>query len=214
MSPGVPRQCDGNPSIQDAFYPQIIVCTDVLKEGEDLHLFCDQVVHYGVAWTSGDLEQRIGRVDRFFSQIERRLCEQKGSEDVKTGHPLPYLADTLEKQQIEQVHARVQDADKILDNFDFSKRAESKEIVIGDDPVTREEIPGPPSGDDHPFAEVPRHLPGKGMKIVRHREKDGERLAQSFHEGSRLIMEYLKTQGAIFEGDLAEDPVFYAQPIP
>jgi hypothetical protein len=192
------------------FYPQVIVCTDVLKEGEDLHVFCDQVVHYGVAWTSGDLEQRIGRVDRFFSQIERRLCEQKGSADVKLGIHYPYLDDTLEKQQIDHVHARVQDAEMILDNFDLSKRGESKELVIGDDPVTREEMPAPASSDDHPFADVGRHLPDKGMKIIRHYQKDGEYLAKSFHEGSRLIMEYLKTQGAILEGDLAEDPVFYA----
>ena len=54
-------------------FPRVIVCTDILKEGVDLHLFCDRVLHYGVAWTSGDLEQRVGRVDRFFSQIERRL---------------------------------------------------------------------------------------------------------------------------------------------
>lgn len=47
-------------------HPAVIVCTDILKEGEDLHLFCDDVMHYGIAWTSGDLEQRVGRVDRYF----------------------------------------------------------------------------------------------------------------------------------------------------
>ena len=33
-------------------HPNILVCTDVLKEGVDMHLFCDRVEHYGVAWTS------------------------------------------------------------------------------------------------------------------------------------------------------------------
>ena len=75
------------------FYLQITVCTDVLKEGEDLHTFCDQVVHYGIAWTSGILEQRIGRVDRFFSQIERRLCQQRGAAGIKLGIYHPYLDD-------------------------------------------------------------------------------------------------------------------------
>lgn len=87
-------------------YPNILVCTDVLKEGVDMHLFCHEIVHYGVAWTSGDLEQRIGRIDRFGSQTSRRLKAHKG----ETEQPLPRLAvefpyfdGTLDKYQVERV---------------------------------------------------------------------------------------------------------------
>lgn len=39
------------------FYPDIIVCTDVLKEGINLHLFCNRIYHYGLAWTPGEDER-------------------------------------------------------------------------------------------------------------------------------------------------------------
>jgi hypothetical protein len=86
-------------------HPNILVCTDVLKEGVDMHLFCDRVVHYGVAWTSGDLEQRIGRVDRFGSLISRRIREH----EVTAGQlprlevVFPYLEGTLDQHQVNRV---------------------------------------------------------------------------------------------------------------
>ncbi|MGC9196790.1 MAG: helicase-related protein [Syntrophobacteraceae bacterium] len=192
------------------FYPQIIVCTDVLKEGEDLHVFCDQVVHYGVAWTSGDLEQRIGRVDRFFSQIERRLCESNGSKDVKLGICYPYLVDTLEKLQIDRVLARVRDAEIILDNFDISRLEESKEIAIDSDPEELKKIvPDQCGNGGHPFADVSQHIPKKGMKIVCPDQKEAERLAKNFREGGRLIARYLEAKGMAPDGEKAEEPSFY-----
>jgi hypothetical protein len=87
-------------------HPNILVCTDVLKEGVDMHLFCDEVVHYGVAWTSGDLEQRIGRVDRFGSLISRRIAAHQQSIATKLPHlkvEFPYLDGTLDKFQVERV---------------------------------------------------------------------------------------------------------------
>jgi hypothetical protein len=191
------------------FYPQVIVCTDVLKEGEDLHVFCDQVVHYGVAWTSGDLEQRIGRVDRFFSQIERRLCQHPDSQIVKLGIHYPYLADTLEKWQIDRVHARVCDAEKILDNFDLSQQVERKDMAVGDDRETRDEERNDQPAGDHPFADVTRHLPDKGMNILSQSREDCEHLAKSFRDGGALIADFIKLHNMTVEGDPSEDLAFY-----
>lgn len=87
-------------------HPNILICTDVLKEGVDMHLFCDRVVHYGVAWTSGDLEQRIGRVDRLGSLISRRLQLHHAESAPAVPRLIvafPYLDGTLDKYQVNRV---------------------------------------------------------------------------------------------------------------
>jgi hypothetical protein len=98
-------------------YPQVLVCTDVLKEGANLHTFCDRVVHYGIAWTAGDLEQRIGRVDRFQSQIERRLRSSAGVESPKLNITYPYVDHTLEQRQVSHVLSMVSEAEHIMDDL-------------------------------------------------------------------------------------------------
>lgn len=112
-------------------YPNILVCTDVLKEGVDMHLFCDEVIHYGVAWTSGDLEQRIGRVDRVKSLIHRNISAYAGSQRntaPKLDVRFPYLGGTLDQHQV----LRVINDKKASDlRMDFGKSEdEVKEITI------------------------------------------------------------------------------------
>ncbi len=99
--------------------PYVVVGTDTLREGVNLHLFCHRVMHFGVAWTSGDLEQRVGRVDRYFSLIERRL--KKHADDPEVHQPeltilYPYLCETLEKRQIDVVLERKAVNEKLMDS--------------------------------------------------------------------------------------------------
>lgn len=54
-------------------YPLILVSTDVFQEGEDLHTFCDSVIHYGLSSSPVSIEQKIGRVDRVGASAHRRL---------------------------------------------------------------------------------------------------------------------------------------------
>jgi len=113
-------------------HPNILVCTDVLKEGVDMHLFCDDIVHYGVAWTSGDLEQRIGRIDRFGSKISRRI--EAYTRPELAGMPrlnveFPYLEGTLDRYQVERVMLAKVQSDMRLD---LGKSAvEIGQITIG-----------------------------------------------------------------------------------
>lgn len=95
-------------------YPYVLVCTDVLQEGEDLHTFCDRVVHYGVAWTASAMEQRTGRVDRLNSLAERRFAELDSAGRDLTGPnkiqvQLPYLGETVERLQARTVLKRMHD---------------------------------------------------------------------------------------------------------
>lgn len=50
-------------------YPLVLISTDLLQEGEDLHTFCSSVVHYGISWMPSLMEQRVGRVDRVSSGV-------------------------------------------------------------------------------------------------------------------------------------------------
>jgi hypothetical protein len=87
------------------FAPSILICTDKYKEGVNLHLNCDLMIHYGLPVSSGDLEQRIGRIDRFGSLYSRRLNRFSKSIDPTNKMPLmkiqfPFLEGTLDERQV------------------------------------------------------------------------------------------------------------------
>lgn len=91
-------------------YPLVLVTTDLLQEGEDLHTFCSRVYHYGIAWTPSAMEQRIGRIDRVRSHTERRLAAAKDRSPV--GDELlqvffPHLEDSVELLQVQRVLERM-----------------------------------------------------------------------------------------------------------
>jgi hypothetical protein len=90
-------------------YPLVLITTDLLQEGEDLHLFCSRVYHYGISWMPSSMEQRIGRVDRVRSHTERRLTS---GPQIPAGHDLlqvfyPYLHETVEVFQVQRVFERL-----------------------------------------------------------------------------------------------------------
>lgn len=90
-------------------YPLILVTTDLLQEGEDLHTFCSSIQHYGISWTPSSMEQRIGRIDRVRSQTERRLAvldrQPQGEEKLQVFYP--FLGDTVEILQVQRVLERM-----------------------------------------------------------------------------------------------------------
>lgn len=79
------------------FFPDYLVATSVLQEGVNLQYFCDTIYHYGMAWTPGDNEQRIGRIDRMFGKIERLL---EKSRESKLHIYYPYLKDTVDEEHL------------------------------------------------------------------------------------------------------------------
>jgi hypothetical protein len=90
------------------FYPNTLVTTSVFQEGVNLHLQCRQVHHYGIAWTPGDNEQRVGRVDRLFGKVNTLLAAQPAG-SVTLDINYPYLKDSFDEDQlgsfIERKHA-------------------------------------------------------------------------------------------------------------
>jgi hypothetical protein len=90
-------------------YPIVLVSTDLLQEGEDLHTFCSAVHHYGISWTPSAMEQRIGRIDRVRSQTDRRLSTLpralEGNDKLQVY--FPHLEDTVEVLQVQRVLERM-----------------------------------------------------------------------------------------------------------
>lgn len=90
-------------------YPLVLITTDLLQEGEDLHTFCSQIFHYGISWMPSSMEQRIGRIDRVGSQSERRLAalshEPEGKDFLEVYYP--YLRETVEVLQVQRVLERM-----------------------------------------------------------------------------------------------------------
>jgi hypothetical protein len=72
------------------FFPDILVCSEVMGEGVDLQRSCRHVLHHDLDWNPSSIEQRTGRVDRLGCKAEGR-------------HPivvyLPYLAGTADERQ-------------------------------------------------------------------------------------------------------------------
>lgn len=80
------------------FYPEVLLSSNVLAEGVDLHLNCRHVIHHDLAWNPSTLEQRTGRIDRIGAKCER------------SGQPvqvyLPYIAETQDEKMYRVVSDR------------------------------------------------------------------------------------------------------------
>jgi hypothetical protein len=51
-------------------FPEILVSSQVLAEGVDLHRFCRFVIHHDLSWNPSVIEQRTGRLDRIRCRAE------------------------------------------------------------------------------------------------------------------------------------------------
>jgi superfamily II DNA or RNA helicase len=99
-------------SFNTPFFPDILVATSVLQEGVNLQYFCKNIYHYGMSWTPGDNEQRIGRIDRMFGKIERDLNQDKNST-----LPIyyPYLKDTIDEEHLAKFVKRKYREESLID---------------------------------------------------------------------------------------------------
>ncbi len=81
------------------FFPDILVCSQVMGEGVDLQRFCRHVVHHDLAWNPSTIEQRTGRIDRLG-------CKAEGRQPVVMF--LPFLAGTADERQFKVMSDREQ----------------------------------------------------------------------------------------------------------
>lgn len=113
-------------------YPLVLITTDLLQEGEDLHTFCSSIQHYGISWTPSAMEQRTGRIDRVRSQTDRRLSEltaEPTGDDFLQVH-FPHLQDTVEILQVERVLERMNVFLRLMHDGLATSAGEDKHIDI------------------------------------------------------------------------------------
>ncbi len=60
-------------SFNTPFFPDILVCSEVMGEGVDLQRYCRHVIHHDLSWNPSTIEQRTG-------QTHRPACLQGGGE--------------------------------------------------------------------------------------------------------------------------------------
>jgi hypothetical protein len=88
-------------------YPLVLISTDVFQEGEDLHTFCDSVIHYGLSGTPINIEQKTGRVDRVASRAQRRLLSIGAPEDIVDDNfiqvTFPFVRESIEVLQVRKL---------------------------------------------------------------------------------------------------------------
>lgn len=119
-------------------YPLVLVTTDVLQEGEDLHTFCKRVVHYGISWMPSSLEQRTGRVDRIHSLAQRVLDRQSAvTPDQFLQVYYPHLRDTVERVQVERVYERMNRFLRMLHRSFGDQESQSSRIHLGRELIDR-----------------------------------------------------------------------------
>ncbi len=109
------------------FFPDILVSTSVLQEGVNLQFFCDKVVHYGVAWTAGDDEQRIGRLDRILSLTERNLNSNDKESFLNICYP--YLEKTYDEKRLGNFLLKKRETERQLDRGEIIDQSVSEETT-------------------------------------------------------------------------------------
>ncbi|TCG09286.1 hypothetical protein BZM27_06505 [Paraburkholderia steynii] len=104
---------DGRSAIARRFrmpgYPMALVSTSVLQEGEDLHVCCDRVTHFGISGSPIGIEQKNGRVDRIGSRAQRRLLAGRTVKEAGIRVNFPHLSESLEWYQIRDLSMSIND---------------------------------------------------------------------------------------------------------
>jgi hypothetical protein len=99
-------------------YPEVLIATELLGEGLDLHRFCRRVIHHDLPWNPAKLEQRTGRVDRIGSLAER-LRDRSDADTEPAGDIdvwLPYMNGTYDETIFLRVMARRREFRCVLGN--------------------------------------------------------------------------------------------------
>ncbi|UVL08320.1 DEAD/DEAH box helicase family protein [Pseudomonas rhodesiae] len=143
------------------FYPNVLVATSVFQEGVNLHLQCRKVHHYGIAWTPGDNEQRVGRVDRLFGRINRQLQEH-GEAELAIHYP--YLTRSFDQEQLASFVLLKHAVETRMDacrHTEFNDEIDLRNVTDDWEQYLRKPVGGMHTDDPFPACFEDKFLPNK-----------------------------------------------------
>lgn len=112
-------------------YPRMLVSTDVFQEGEDLHTFCDNVIHYGISASPIALEQKVGRVDRIGSLAHRAMqAAGDGYREHFIQVGFPHIRQSLEFLQVRAAAHNLNGFHRSLQRVEGSQAAGDSSIDL------------------------------------------------------------------------------------
>lgn len=101
------RDGESRERLREAFntplYPMVLVANEVMQEGLDLHKHCRRIVHHDLVWNPAQVEQRIGRIDRLGSLINRL---RKNDSDVTLDILYPVIRGSIDERLYRTVKRR------------------------------------------------------------------------------------------------------------
>ena len=190
-------------------FPLVLISTDVLQEGEDLHTFCRRVIHYGITWTPSAMEQRTGRVDRIGGLAQRTL-EGKCSEakpDEKIQVLYPHLEDTVERLQVRRVLLRMDRFLKLVHAGTLKHESHDPKVDTNRAMLASTDIPPPVEGKlESAFPVRSEWLKGEPDGAFVHRV-DVDDISRLLEEQWKRLLEDFAVEQAGQDGPLARHGV-------
>lgn len=126
-------------------YPLMLVSTDVFQEGEDLHTFCDSVIHYGLSSSPVSIEQKTGRVDRVGAFAHRRLSDlpdkRQPNEDDFIQVSFPFVRQSIEAVQVRTLCQNLNTFLGSLHEIGASDKTMEEFVDVSKELANRNEIP-------------------------------------------------------------------------
>jgi hypothetical protein len=150
-------------------YPLALISTDVFQEGEDLHTFCDSVMHYGLSGSPVSIEQKTGRVDRVGSKAQRRLLGYKNEDDFGDEELIqvtfPFVRESIEVLQVRSLCENINKF--ILSLHEISAKPIEIEDIIEVEKALLDHSPIPDQIRDHLESPYIPALPPKSSRYDR-----------------------------------------------
>jgi len=188
-------------------YPIVMIATDVMQEGVNLHTFCRSITHYGLSGTPIHIEQKNGRVDRINSLTHRKI-QNNGYDSLENFHNdkiqvrFPFVRQSYESFQVRRLSHNLNEYLESLHDIEVENFSDDKLYVKEE---LNSDLPIPEAYTkflETPFEimEVQKNIPEKLFKDIELKTNEVFKLLKLlsihlenlFDEGKEIVYSQLK----------------------